>query len=66
MELEKQAETIQNIAFSPDLAFIDVGTTEGFRIYSTNPDTPVQNDRLRGNFGFLDDLITCKYRNGQH
>jgi len=50
MDVEKEKETINTISFSPDNAFINVGTTVGFRIYSTNPEVPVHSDRLRGSF----------------
>lgn len=49
-EVEKQEETLQSISFSPDLTFINVGTSEGFRVYSTHPDLPVHNESRRGNF----------------
>lgn len=46
---EKEQEKLQSIAFSSDKSYINVGTSEGFRIYSSNPDNPVQEDRFRGN-----------------
>ena len=49
MEVEKPTEVIQFAAFSPDNNFIDIGTSEGFRIISTDPDNPVHSDWLRGN-----------------
>jgi hypothetical protein len=48
MEGDKPQEEIQNISFSPDLAFINIGTSEGFRLHSSDPETPVHSDRLRG------------------
>lgn len=50
---EKEPEKLQSIAFSSNLSYINIGTSEGFRIYSSNPDNPVQEDRFRGKPGLI-------------
>lgn len=44
----RPTESIQTISFSPDYSFIDVGTNEGFRIYSSDPSAKVHSEHLRG------------------
>ena len=46
----RPTEEVQNIQFSPDSNFIDISTTEGFRILSANPGKKTHSDHLRGKF----------------
>ena len=47
------SEEINNFQFSADNKYIDISTTEGFRIKSSDPAYKLQNERTRGKSKFL-------------
>lgn len=48
MDYERPKETVNFIDFSPDLDFVNVGTNQGFKIYSSDSKIPVNSDYTRG------------------
>jgi len=41
-------EEIQNIQFSADSRYIDISTSEGFKILSSDPSVKLRNEETRG------------------
>jgi hypothetical protein len=48
----KATEEVQNVEFSPEGEFVNISTSEGFRIISSDPEKKTSDNHLRGEFLF--------------